>query len=98
MEGHHRRVTQGEGLGPAQRPLPPTSTPPHREGNFRTPSGKTEFVSSAAAGGNFVVPLFRQGSNDHQPGQPVDPLPHYIAPRENASADPRPSRRSTRST
>lgn len=61
---------------------------PHREGNFRTPSGKTEFLSSAAAGGNFVVPLFRQGSNDHQPGQPVDPLPHYIPPRENASADP----------
>ncbi|WP_370186874.1 molybdopterin-dependent oxidoreductase [Aeromicrobium sp.] len=61
---------------------------PHREGNFRTPSGKTEFLSSAAAGGNFVVPLFRQGSNDHQPGQPVDPLPHYIPPRETTSADP----------
>jgi anaerobic selenocysteine-containing dehydrogenase len=61
---------------------------PHAEGNFRTPSGKTEFVASAAAGGNFVVPLFRQGSNDHQPGQPVDPVPHYIAPRESVRADP----------
>ena len=61
---------------------------PHAEGNFRTPSGKTEFVASAAAGGNFVVPLFRQGSNDHQPGQPVDPLPHYIPPRESVRADP----------
>lgn len=64
--------------------LPPAEEyAPHREGNFKTASGKTEFYSSAAAGGNFVVPLFRQGSNDHQPGQPVDPLPHYIPPREN---------------
>jgi anaerobic selenocysteine-containing dehydrogenase len=59
---------------------------PHAEGNFPTPSGKTEFVASIAAGGNFVLPLFRQGSNDHQPGQPVDPLPHYIPPRESAFA------------
>lgn len=55
---------------------------PHAEGNFPTASGKVEFVSSAAANGNFVLPLFRQGSNDHQPGTPVDPLPHYIPPRE----------------
>ena len=34
------------------------------------------------------MPLFRQGSNDHQPGQPVDPLPHYIPPRESAHTDP----------
>lgn len=62
----------------------PDEYAPHAEGNFRTPSGKTEFFSSAAAGGNFVVPLFRQGSNDHQPGQEVDPLPHYIPPRESS--------------
>lgn len=61
----------------------PDEYAPHAEGNFRTPSGKTEFYSSAAAGGNFVVPLFRQGSNDYQPGQAVDPLPVYIPPREN---------------
>jgi len=61
----------------------PDEYAPHAEGNFRTPSGKTEFYSAAAAGGNFVVPLFRQGSNDYQPGQPVDPLPTYIPPREN---------------
>ena len=67
---------------------PPDEYAPHVEGNFRTPSGKTEFVAAAAAGGNFVVPLFRQGSNDHQPGQPVDPLPHYIPPRESWQADP----------
>ena len=63
---------------------PPDEYAPHAEGNFPTPSGKVEFVSSAAAGGNFVLPLFRQGSNDHQPGQPVDPLPCYIPPRESA--------------
>lgn len=66
----------------------PDEYAPHAEGNFRTPSGKTEFLSSAAAGGNFVLPLFRQGSNDHQPGQPVDPLPHYIAPRESSRTNP----------
>jgi anaerobic selenocysteine-containing dehydrogenase len=71
---------------------PPDSYAPHAEGNFPTPSGKVEFVASAAAGGNFVLPLFRQGSNDHQPGGYVDPLPHYIPPRESAydgSADGR---------
>jgi anaerobic selenocysteine-containing dehydrogenase len=58
---------------------------PHAEGNFPTPSGKTEFRSSVAeAAGNFVVPLFRQGSNEFQPGGTVDPLPHYIRPRELA--------------
>lgn len=61
---------------------------PHANGGFPTPSGKVEFYSSAAAGGNFVVPLFRQGSNDHQPGTPVDPLPHYIKPRESPGSAP----------
>jgi anaerobic selenocysteine-containing dehydrogenase len=62
----------------------PDEYAPHAEGGFPTPSGKVEFVSSAAAGGNFVLPLFRQGSNEHQPGEPVDPLPHYVPPREAA--------------
>jgi anaerobic selenocysteine-containing dehydrogenase len=60
---------------------------PHAEGGFPTPSGKVEFVSSVAAGGNFVVPLFRQGSNDHQSGAPVDPLPHYIGPNEGRDSE-----------
>jgi len=60
---------------------------PHAEGNFPTPSGKTEFRSSIAeAAGNFVVPLFRQGSDEFQPGGTVDPLPHYIPPRETTDA------------
>jgi anaerobic selenocysteine-containing dehydrogenase len=60
---------------------------PHAEGNFPTPSGKTEFRSSIAEqAGNFVIPLFRQGSNEFQPGGTIDPLPHYVPPRETADA------------
>jgi anaerobic selenocysteine-containing dehydrogenase len=58
----------------------PDTFAPHAEGNFPTPSGKCEFVSSLAPNGNFVLPLFRQGSNEFQPGEPVDPLPRYIHP------------------
>jgi anaerobic selenocysteine-containing dehydrogenase len=68
----------------------PDEYAPHAEGGFPTPSGKVEFVSSAAAGGNFVLPLFRQGSNEHQAGEPVDPLPHYVPPRERAGSGPYP--------
>jgi hypothetical protein len=68
--------------GWARLNLPPADQyAPHAEGNFPTPSGKTEFRSSAAEqGGNFVLPLFRQGSNEYQPGGTVDPLPHYVPP------------------
>jgi anaerobic selenocysteine-containing dehydrogenase len=66
----------------------PDTFAPHAEGNFPTPSGKTEFVSSLAGNGNFVLPLFRQGSNEFQPGEPVDPLPHYIPPRESQPTNP----------
>src|SRR5207302_1878739 len=61
---------------------------PHAEGNFPTPSGKCEFVASMAAGGNFVVTVFREGSNEFQPGEPVDPLPNYIPPRESPQTNP----------
>jgi anaerobic selenocysteine-containing dehydrogenase len=60
----------------------PETFAPHAEGNFPTPSGRTEFVSSIARSGNFVIPLFRQGSNESQAGEPVDPLPAFIPPRE----------------
>ncbi|HVA83763.1 MAG TPA: molybdopterin oxidoreductase family protein [Candidatus Binataceae bacterium] len=67
----------------------PDTFAPHAEGNFPTASGKTEFVSSMAARGNFVLPLFRQGSMESQPGQhSVDPVPSFIAPRESAQANP----------
>ena len=67
----------------------PDAYAPHAEGNFPTPSGKTEFRSSALeAAGNFVVPLFRQLYEEFQPGGTVDPLPHYIAPRETGEVYP----------
>ena len=61
---------------------------PHREGNFPTPTGKCEFKSTITGGGNFVVPLFRQGYNRDQDGTPVDALPHYIPPNENPQTTP----------
>ncbi len=66
----------------------PDTFAPHAEGKFPTASGKTEFVSSMAARGNFVLPLFRQGSTQFEPGSAVDPLPSYIAPRESAQTNP----------
>jgi anaerobic selenocysteine-containing dehydrogenase len=70
--------------GWARLNLPPADQyAPHAEGNFPTPSGKTEFRSSMAEqAGNFVLPLFRQGSAEYQPGGTVDPLPYYVPPRE----------------
>ena len=61
---------------------------PHREGNFPTPSGKVEFKSSMAAGGNMVLPLFRQGYLAHQPGEPLDPLPDFVPQNESADTNP----------
>jgi anaerobic selenocysteine-containing dehydrogenase len=61
---------------------------PHRDGNFPTPTGKCEFKSTITGGGNFVVPLFRQGYNGDQDGTPVDALPHYIPPNENPQTSP----------
>lgn len=61
---------------------------PHREGNFLTPSGKCEFKSSIAAGGNMVLPLFRQGYMGEQSGEALDPLPDYLPARESAATNP----------
>jgi anaerobic selenocysteine-containing dehydrogenase len=61
---------------------------PHREGNFPTPSGKCEFKSSMAAGGNMVLPLFRQGYMGEQSGEALDPLPGYIPPNESPPTNP----------
>lgn len=51
---------------------------PHAEGDFPTPSGKCEFVSSRAAIGNLVLPRLRQGYEDDQPAGDIDPLPDYV--------------------
>jgi anaerobic selenocysteine-containing dehydrogenase len=67
----------------------PDTYAPHANGNFLTPSGKCEFKASMAAGGNFVLPLFRQGSNEFQAGEPVDPLPTYVPPNESPATNAR---------
>lgn len=80
--------------GFARLNLPSADTyAPHAEGKFPTPSGKCEFVASMAAVGNFVLPLFRQGSNEFQPGEPIDPVPNYIPPRESPQTNPAQARR-----
>ncbi|MAA73138.1 MAG: molybdopterin oxidoreductase [Salinisphaeraceae bacterium] len=56
----------------------------HAEGNFPTPSGKVEIKASMAAGGNFVLPTFRQGAEAHQEGSPVPALPTWTPPNETA--------------
>ena len=51
---------------------------PHAQGNFPTPSGKCEFLSSRALEGNLVLPRLRQGYEEDQPAGAVDPLPDYV--------------------
>jgi anaerobic selenocysteine-containing dehydrogenase len=72
----------------------PDERAPHAEGNFKTPSGKCEFASSMAAGGNMVLDVWRSGYTEMQVGGYVDPVPNYIPPHddmveyaEDASAD-----------
>lgn len=61
---------------------------PHANGNFPTPSGKCEFKSSLASGGNFVAGPFRQMYDDMQGGEPLDDLPDYVPPRESPTTNP----------
>jgi anaerobic selenocysteine-containing dehydrogenase len=55
---------------------------PHAQGNFKTPSGKCEFKSSMAEGGNMVLDVWRSGYTEMQVGGYVDPVPNYIPPEE----------------
>jgi anaerobic selenocysteine-containing dehydrogenase len=87
LQGIDMELLKREGYARLKLGTPDTYAP-HAEGNFPTPSGKCEFVASMAAGGNFVLPLFRQGSTEFQPGEPVDPVPHYIPPRESPQTNP----------
>ena len=61
---------------------------PHAEGNFPTPSGKCEFLSGMNIDSNYVIPAFRQGFEEYEPGEPVDPLPIYTPKRESFSSSP----------
>jgi len=60
---------------------------PHANGNFPTPSGKVEFLVKDAK--NFVASAFRMGYEDMQSGEPVDPLPGYVPPRESVATNPK---------
>ncbi len=66
----------------------PDTRAPHAEGNFPTPSGKCEFKSGLAEGGNFVVPVWRSMYEAMQPGGYVDPLPDYVPPFESPQSNP----------
>jgi anaerobic selenocysteine-containing dehydrogenase len=67
----------------------PKTRTPHAEGNFPTPSGKVEFYSeSAANGGDFVAPPFRQMYMAKQDGTKLDPLPGYVAANERPETNP----------
>ena len=56
----------------------PDTRLPHAQGDFPTPSGKCEFLSSRALEGNLVLPRLRQGYEERQPAGAVDPLPNYV--------------------
>jgi anaerobic selenocysteine-containing dehydrogenase len=66
----------------------PMTRTPHAEGNFPTPTGKCEFKTTQADKGNFVVPAWRSGYNELQPGQPVDPLPAHAPLHESRGSTP----------
>ena len=66
----------------------PGERAPHAEGGFKTPSGKCEFKSSLAEGGDFVVPVWRSMYEGLQSGTPIDPLPAYIPPFESPASNP----------
>ncbi len=65
----------------------PHERAPHAEGNFKTPSGKCEFASSMAAGGNFVLEVWRSGYAGMQVGGHVDPVPNFIPPSDHLVDD-----------
>jgi anaerobic selenocysteine-containing dehydrogenase len=66
----------------------PEERAPHAYGNFPTPSGKCEFRSSLAEGGNFVVPVWRSMYEGMQDGGYVDPVPDYLPPFESPGSNP----------
>ncbi|WP_036479662.1 molybdopterin-dependent oxidoreductase [Myxosarcina sp. GI1] len=83
MEGIDLELLKSQGF--AKLKIEPV---PHAEGNFPTPSGKCEFLSSMEVDSNFVLPAFRQGFEEYQPGEPVDPLPTYTPQRESSQSNP----------
>jgi anaerobic selenocysteine-containing dehydrogenase len=61
---------------------------PHAEGNFPTPTGKIEFLTTQAEEGNWVAPPWRSMYTAFQPGEPIDKLPCYNLPYESPESTP----------
>ena len=61
---------------------------PHAEGNFPTPTGKCEFLTTQADKGNFVVPVWRSMYEGMQGGEYIDPLPEWLPMRESPESNP----------
>jgi anaerobic selenocysteine-containing dehydrogenase len=61
---------------------------PHAEGNFPTPTGKCEFLTTQADKGNFVEAVWRSMYKGMQVGEPIDPLPEWLPMRESAESNP----------
>ena len=55
----------------------PDKRKPHLNGNFQTPSGKFEFLSSSSQSGGQMLSAFRQCVIDNTAYDKVDPLPSY---------------------
>ena len=61
---------------------------PHAEGNFPTPTGKLEFLTTQADDGNFVAGPWRSMYAEMQPGEEVDKLPGHTDPYESTTSTP----------
>lgn len=58
---------------------------PHAEGNFPTASGKCEFRSLLGESSGFVAPILRQLRADAQAGDPIRPVPEFVAATDRGS-------------
>lgn len=90
VAGVDMEVLRSKGYARLNIGAPDTRTP-HREGNFKTPSGKCEILLRDAR--NFVAPPFRQLYGDMQGGEPIPELPIYVPPYESPSSTPEQARR-----
>ncbi len=67
----------------------PATSAPHAGGGFPMSTGRMELKSQGIEFmGNFVAPIFRCGSEAHQPTNRNDPLPAYVPPYESAASNP----------
>ena len=87
MEGITFELLQGEGYARLKIGDVATRTP-HAEGNFPTPTGKLEFLTTQADDGNFVAPPWRSMYTEMQPGEEVDKLPSHTDPYESTVSTP----------